>query len=118
MSSRLARDDATLDAVFFALSDPTRRAILGRLARAPASIGEIAEPFDMTLAAVSKHLKVLERAGLLRRERDGWYHRCSLEPQPLRRAAAFLARYEPFWESTLEQLAQYLEGGRDVPELP
>jgi DNA-binding transcriptional ArsR family regulator len=99
--------------VFFALSDPTRRRILGRLARGSASITEIAEPFSMTLAAVSKHLRVLERAGLLRRQRDGWYHRCHLKPRPLREASSFLARYRSFWETSLEELAHYVEGGFD-----
>jgi DNA-binding transcriptional ArsR family regulator len=110
MSSRAAaRNDEKLDAVFSALGDPTRRRILVRLASGPAFIGELAEPFAMTLPAVSKHLRVLERAGLMRRERDGWYHRCFLEPAPLESAASFLARYQPFWEQTLEQLARYVE---------
>ena len=63
----------------------------------------------MTLPAVSKHLRVLERAGLMRRERDGWYHRCHLEAAPLEDAASFLARYQPFWEGTLDELARYIE---------
>jgi DNA-binding transcriptional ArsR family regulator len=101
--------DHRLDAVFSALGDPTRRWILARLATGPASITELAEPFAMTLPAVSKHLRVLERAGLMRREREGWYHRCYLEPGPLESAASFLARYRPFWESTLDELARYVE---------
>jgi DNA-binding transcriptional ArsR family regulator len=104
-----AANDERLDAVFSALGDPTRRRILTRLARGPASITELAEPFAMTLPAVSKHLRVLERAGLLRREREGWYHRCYLEPRPLETAASFLARYRPFWERTLDELARYVE---------
>ena len=108
-----ARNDAKLDRIFFALADPTRRRILRRLSRGPASITELAEPFSMTLPAVSKHLRVLERAGLMRRRREGWYHRCRLEARPLENAAAFLARYRPFWESTLEDLARYVEGSRD-----
>ncbi len=63
----------------------------------------------MTLPAVSKHLRVLERAGLLRREREGWYHHCHLEPAPFADAEAFLARYRPFWDTTLDQLARYVE---------
>jgi DNA-binding transcriptional ArsR family regulator len=106
--SSVARDEK-LDAVFSALGDPTRRRILSRLAAGPASITELAEPFAMTLPAVSKHLRVLERAGLMRREREGWYHRCYLEPGPLESAASFLARYRPFWESTLDELARYVE---------
>jgi DNA-binding transcriptional ArsR family regulator len=104
-----AARETKLDAVFAALSDPTRRRILGRLARGSASISELAEPFSMTLAAVSKHVRVLERAGLTRRERDGWYHRCYLEARPLEDAVSFLARYRPFWERTLEELARYVE---------
>ena len=83
--------------------------MLVRLSRGEASISELAEPFEMTLPAVSKHLRVLERAGLVRRERDGWYHRCQLETRPLRTAASFLERWRPFWEDTLEQLARHVE---------
>src|SRR5687768_10381976 len=111
MSTRAAAAarDAKLDEVFSALGDTTRRRILARLARRPASITELAAPFSMTLPAVSKHLRVLERAGLMRRERDGWYHRCHLETGPLERANAFLAKYRPFWEDTLEALARHVE---------
>jgi DNA-binding transcriptional ArsR family regulator len=104
-----AANESKLDAVFSALGDPTRRRILTRLAAGPASVTELAEPFAMTLPAVSKHLRVLERAGLMRREREGWYHRCYLEPGPLESAASFLARYQPFWERTLDELARYVE---------
>ncbi len=107
-----AARDSKLDAVFSALADPTRRRILSRLAKGPASITEIATPFAMTLPAVSKHLRVLERAGLMRRERDGWYHRCHLETRPLESAVAFLAKYRPFWEDTLEALARHAEEPR------
>jgi DNA-binding transcriptional ArsR family regulator len=106
--SALARDEQ-LDAVFSALGDPTRRRLLARLASGPASITELAEPFAMTLPAVSKHLRVLERAGLLLRDRDGAYRRCRLDARPLEGAATFLARYRPFWESTLDELARYVE---------
>ncbi len=111
MSTRNAatRRDEKLDLVFSALGDTTRRHILARLARGPLSITAIAAPFEITLPAVSKHLRVLERAGLLRRERDGWYHRCHLETRPLESAVAFLAKYRPFWEDTLEALAQHVE---------
>ncbi|HEY3593908.1 MAG TPA: metalloregulator ArsR/SmtB family transcription factor [Polyangiaceae bacterium] len=95
--------------MFSALGDTTRRHLLARLAEGPATITELATPFTMTLPAVSKHLRVLEKAGLLRRERDGWYHRCHLETRPLESAAAFLARYRPFWEDTLEALARHVE---------
>jgi DNA-binding transcriptional ArsR family regulator len=106
--SGIARENK-LDAIFSALGDPTRRRILTRLASGPASITELAEPFTMTLPAVSKHLRVLERAGLLRREREGWFQRCYLQAGPLESAASFLARYQPFWERTLDELARYVE---------
>jgi DNA-binding transcriptional ArsR family regulator len=103
------KKDDHLDAVFSALADPTRRRMLRHLSRGEASITELAEPFEMTLPAVSKHLRVLESAGLVRRRRDGWYHRCRLDPRPLHEAAAFLERWRPFWEQTLEQLARHVE---------
>ena len=110
MSTRSAQAlDSKLDAVFAALADPTRRRIVAQLARGSATITEIAEPFSMTLPAVSKHLRVLERAGLLRREREGWYHRCSLDARPLEDAVTFITRYRSFWEDTLEQLARHVE---------
>ena len=93
--------------VFAALADPTRRAIVERLIRGHATVGELAEPFAMSLAAVSKHVKVLERAGLVSQERDGRLRRCRLEPAPLRDADAFLARYRPFWTSSLDALAEW-----------
>jgi DNA-binding transcriptional ArsR family regulator len=110
MSTRTAAArEAQLDQVFSALGDATRRHILLRLSKGPLTITELAAPFAMTLPAVSKHLRVLERAGLLRRERDGWYHHCHLETRPLQGAAAFIARYQPFWDSTLEGLARHVE---------
>jgi DNA-binding transcriptional ArsR family regulator len=114
--SRAAKNDERLDAVFSALADPTRRRMLLRLSQGDASISELAEPFDMTLPAVSKHLRVLERAGLARRERDGWYHRCHLEAAPLGEAASFLERWRPFWEQTLDQLAEHIERSRRKQE--
>jgi len=110
MSTRAApaARDARLDDVFSALADTTRRRILVRLAEGPATITELAAPFEMTLPAVSKHLRVLERAGLMRRERDGWYHHCHLETEPLESAVAFLARYRPFWEGTLDALERHV----------
>jgi DNA-binding transcriptional ArsR family regulator len=110
MSTRVAAvRDEELDAVFSALGDKTRRQILTRLAEGPASITELAAPFAMTLPAVSKHIRVLEEAGLMRRERDGWYHRCHLETRPLESAVSFLARYRPFWQGTLAALALHVE---------
>jgi DNA-binding transcriptional ArsR family regulator len=110
MSTRAdAARDRALDLVFSALGDTTRRRLLVRLAKGPATVTELAQPFAMTLPAVSKHLRVLERAGLLRRERDGWYHHCHLETEPLEGAVAFLAKYRPFWEDTLAALARHVE---------
>lgn len=102
-------NEQKLDATFSALGDSTRRKILARLSRGDATITELAEPFAMTLPAVSKHLRVLEKAGLVKRRREGWYHHCRLETRPLEEATAFLARYRPFWESTLDELAKYVE---------
>ena len=109
MSTRATARDVKLDQVFSALGDTTRRRILARLARGPATITELAAPFAMTLPAVSKHLRVLERAGLMRRHRDGWYHHCHIDTRPLESATAFLAKYRPFWEDTLEALAAHVE---------
>jgi DNA-binding transcriptional ArsR family regulator len=111
--SAAASREARLDEVFSALGDTTRRRLIERLAKGPATITELAEPFAITLPAVSKHLRVLERAGLLRRERDGWYHHCHLDARPLEGAVAFLAKYQPFWEGTLEALARHAESRGD-----
>ncbi len=99
----------SLDSVFSALADPTRRAIVDRLAEGDSTVTELAQPFDMSLPAVSKHLKYLERAGLLVREVDGRIHRCHLRPDPLQQAAEWMNRYRHFWEGQFEALAQYLE---------
>lgn len=99
-----------LDAIFHALADPTRRALLARLMDGPSRVTELAEPFDTSLPAVSKHLRVLEHAGLLRREVQGREHRCSLEPAPLKQAADWIAFYQRFWETRLEALDQLLTG--------
>jgi DNA-binding transcriptional ArsR family regulator len=93
-----------LSATFAALADPTRRAILARLASGETSVLELAEPFDMSLPAVSKHLKVLERAGLIARRRVGREHHLSLNAAPLGRAARWLIDYQAFWESKLDRL--------------
>ena len=101
-----------LSMTFQALADPTRRAILARLALGKASVGELAAPFDMSLPAVSKHLKVLEGAGLLARTRDGRVLRCQLEPGPMRAADDWIAEYRRFWEAQLGSLERYLEQTR------
>ena len=100
--------DERLDAIFSALADPTRRAILARCAEGEATVLEIAEPFEMTVPAVSKHLKVLERAGLLRRRRDAQRRPCRLDPAPLAEASEWLARYRKRWEESFERLDDYL----------
>ncbi|MPY98173.1 MAG: metalloregulator ArsR/SmtB family transcription factor [Actinophytocola sp.] len=97
-----------LSTVFAALADPTRRAILARLAKGEASVNELAEPFDMSLPAVSKHLKVLERAGLITRGRDAQWRPCRLEAAPLRTAFEWTGGYRPFWEESFERLDDYL----------
>src|ERR1700693_2116876 len=97
-----------LTTTFSALADPTRRAILARLASAEASVTELAEPFAMSLPAISKHLKVLEGAGLIARSRDAQWRPCRLEAGPLKDAAAFLERYRRFWEQSLDRLEEYL----------
>ncbi|MBI3024892.1 MAG: winged helix-turn-helix transcriptional regulator [Candidatus Tectomicrobia bacterium] len=98
-----------LDATFAALADPTRRAILARLARGEASVTALAAPFRVSLPAVSKHRRVLERAGLLARSREGRFHRLRLEAAPLREAGEWIAFYRRFWEGQLDALARYLE---------
>lgn len=103
------KKDARLDAVFHALSDTTRRRIVDRLARGPVSVSELAAPFSVSLAAISKHLGVLEVAGLVRRERDGRFQRCHLLPHSFDDASNFIEHYRPFWDATLDQLADYLE---------
>jgi DNA-binding transcriptional ArsR family regulator len=99
----------TLDNTFAALSDPTRRAILARLAAGEASVNELAEPFEMSLPGVSKHLKVLERAGLISRGRVAQSRPCRLEAAPLREAADWVESYRRFWEGSLDRLEDYLQ---------
>ena len=101
-----ARD---LDATFAALADPTRRAILARLARGEASVLELAEPFAMSQPAISKHLKVLEHAGLISRSRDAQRRPCRLEGRRLRQAAEWLGSYREFWEESASRLDEYLQ---------
>jgi DNA-binding transcriptional ArsR family regulator len=101
---------AQLDLVFQALSDSTRRNMLGRLVRGPARVTELAQPYRMSLPAASKHIKVLERAHLVRRTIDGRNHLCSLSPRPLQDAEAWLKKYQQFWEQTVDVLARYVEG--------
>jgi DNA-binding transcriptional ArsR family regulator len=99
----------TLSSTFQALADPTRRAILGRLASGATSVSELAKPFDMTLPAISKHLKVLERAGLIRRGRAAQWRPCQLQAKPLKNAAQWIERYRQFWEESFDRLDDYLQ---------
>lgn len=98
----------SLDAVLMALADPTRRAILKQLARRESTVNEIAKPHDITLAGVSKHIKVLEKARLVVKRKDGRIQHCRLNPQPLGAVARLLIEYKRFWENQFDALEQYL----------
>lgn len=102
----------SLDRTFAALADPTRRALLSQLREGAATVSELAAPFDLSLASISKHLRVLEGAGLLQREVKGREHHCSLDATPLAAAADFAAEYVHFWEERLDSLEVYLRGDR------
>lgn len=97
-----------LTTTFAALADPTRRAILARLTKGEASVTELAKPFDMTLPAISKHLKVLERAGLITRSRDAQWRPCRLKAQRLEEAADWVERYRVYWERSFDRLDEHL----------
>ena len=101
--------DDQLNQTFAALADPTRRAILARLAAGEASVNELAEPFDISLPAISRHLKVLERAGLISRGRNAQWRPCRLEAAPLREAAGWIDAYRRFWSDSFDRLDDYLE---------
>lgn len=105
----MVTNSAQLDATFGALADPIRRAILSRLTRGDATVGDLARPFAVSRPAISKHLRVLERAGLVRRARDGRVSRCELDASPMRDAAEWVERYRKFWEGQLDQLSRYFE---------
>ncbi|MBM3567811.1 MAG: helix-turn-helix transcriptional regulator [Alphaproteobacteria bacterium] len=98
-----------LDRTFAALADPTRRAILARLALGQASVTELAEPFAISLPAISRHLKVLERAALISRAAEGQFRPCALTADPLRQASDWLDHYRQFWNQSLDRLAEHLE---------
>lgn len=98
-----------LSMTFAALADPTRRAILARLSSGEASVTELAEPFRMTLPGISKHLKVLERAGLIARGRQAQWRPCRLKAGPLKNAAEWMEHYRQFWEESLDRLEEYLK---------
>ena len=98
-----------LSNTFAALADPTRRAILARLASGETTVNELAKPFDMTLPAVSKHLKVLEKAGLVERSRQAQWRPCRINPQPLQEASGWILEYRKLWEDRFDRLEDYLK---------
>ena len=104
------KDTSELDRIFMALADPTRRAILQRLSEGEAPVTELAAPFDMSLPAVTKHLNVLEQAGLLRREKDGRIRRCHIEHRAMQQAALWIDYYRQFWDVRLDRLERYVRG--------
>jgi DNA-binding transcriptional ArsR family regulator len=108
LTSYVHRDSSHLDSTFAALADPTRRAILARLAQGEASVAELAEPFAMTQPAISKHLKVLERAGLISRGRDAQRRPRRLEARPLAEASRWLEGYRRFWQGSFQRLDNLL----------
>jgi DNA-binding transcriptional ArsR family regulator len=105
-----------LDAAFSALADPTRRAILARLALGETTVNELAEPFDMSLPNISKHLKVLENAGLISRSRDAQRRPCKIEPEPLKEVAGWVEAYRKLWEERFDRLDDYLKRLQDKQE--
>jgi DNA-binding transcriptional ArsR family regulator len=108
LNSMVKRSPQALDATFSALADPTRRAIVERLTRGEASVGELAEPFAISLPAISKHLTVLERAGLVVRTKEGRVRHCRLIEEPMRDALGWMATYGRFWETQLDSLGRFL----------
>jgi DNA-binding transcriptional ArsR family regulator len=114
----MASDTARLDSVFAALADPTRRAILARLAAGEASVTELARPFAMSLPAISKHLKVLERAGLIAKGRDAQWRPCRLEVGPLRDVADWMEPYRRIWDESFSRLDEHLVRMQEEKEKP
>lgn len=105
-------EEQRLSETFAALANPTRRALLRRLAAGEANVNQLAEPFDMTLPAISRHLKVLERAGLIRRGHHAQYRPCVLDAAPLQDVATWVEQYRPVWEARLDRMDHYLTGLR------
>jgi DNA-binding transcriptional ArsR family regulator len=101
-------DEDRLTETFAALASPTRRAILARLAEGEANVNELAGPFDLTLPAISKHIKVLERAGLIQRSQRAQYRPCTLDPTPLEEISAWAEQYRPIWEARFDRMGDYL----------
>jgi DNA-binding transcriptional ArsR family regulator len=112
----VVKDVATdrLSVIFAALADPTRRAILARLAEGDATVNELAEPFSISLPAISRHLKVLEQAGLITRSRSAQWRSSSLNPEPLRQATAWMERYRQFWDANFDRLDAHLQRMRQA----
>ena len=98
-----------LTSTFAALADPTRRAILARLAKGEATVSELAAPFEMSLPAISKHLKVLQRAGLIEQGRQAQWRPCRLKPEPLRDVSDWIGQYRRYWEESFDRLNEYLQ---------
>jgi DNA-binding transcriptional ArsR family regulator len=113
----MVNSSAALDATFGALADPTRRAIVAHLSRTPqSSVGELARPFAISLPAISKHLRVLEEAGLVTRRKDGRIHRCRLVATPMETAAEWIERHRRFWEGQFDALERFLDGTTEEKE--
>src|SRR6266705_19620 len=111
--TRTRRSTDRLSLTFAALADPTRRAVLARLASGEASVTELAEPFDLSLPGFSKHLKVLQRAGLIEQGRQAQWRPCRLAPEPLREVAGWVEQYRRHWEESFERLSDYLRALQD-----
>lgn len=105
-----------LSSTFAAIADPTRRAILVRLSKGEAAVKDLTKPFNMTPPAITKHLKVLEKAGLIERSRDGQLRPCKLRAKPLQEAASWIERYRTFWEESLDRLDDYLKELQSEPD--
>lgn len=107
-----------LSLTFSALADPTRRAILAHLSKGESSVTDLAEPFDMSLPAITKHLKVLEKAGLISRSREAQWRPCKLEAEPLHQAVDWMEQYRTFWEERFDRLEDYLATLQPLPKQP
>ena len=116
MTIALNNAEYKLDAIFQALANGTRRALLAKLRQGPAMVTELAKPFDLSLNAISKHLRVLEKAGLINRAISGRVHTCSLGATPLAEAGNWLLTYQEFWNANLHNFAAFVESGEDIKE--
>ena len=112
----LVLEDERLTETFAALANPTRRAILARLAQGDANVNDLAEPFDLTLPAISKHIKVLERAGLVVRSQRAQYRPCTLDPSPLEEISTWAEQYRPVWEARFDRMNGYITQASSAPE--